>query len=181
MHTIGSMVWRWPKECKIHIYWRRKKTVKREISQLREALLDLTGVLNRPQPDAALIALAGVDLDRALFPLLMRVERRGPLGIGELAELCGRDYTTVSRQVTKLDESGLVARQVNGDDARIKEVVITPKGREMTKALDGARQKIVASLLADWDKQEIAELARLLRKLADEALEFVRAEKSRSP
>jgi hypothetical protein len=39
--------------------------VKKEITQLREALLDLAGVMNRPQPDAAIIALAGVDLDRS--------------------------------------------------------------------------------------------------------------------
>src|SRR3984885_623463 len=122
--------------------------MKRELSQLREALLDLTGVLNRPQPDAALIALAGVDLDRALFPLLARVERRGPLPIGELAELCGRDYTTVSRQVTKLEELGLVVRRVNGQDARIREAVITEKGRVMTSALDGASEKIITALLA---------------------------------
>ena len=154
--------------------------MKREILQLREALLDLTGVLNRPQPDAALIALAGVDLDRALFPLLARVERRGPMGIGELAELCGRDYTTVSRQITKLEAMGLVARQVNGQDARIKEAVITEKGRVMTRALDGAREKIITSLLAEWEKKEVGELARLLRKLANDALRFVREERDRS-
>jgi DNA-binding MarR family transcriptional regulator len=154
--------------------------MQRTLSQLREALLDLTGVLNRPQSDAALIALAGVDLDRALFPLLVRVERRGPLGIGELAELCGRDYTTVSRQITKLEDMGLVARRVNGHDARIKEAVITAKGRTMTRALDGARAKLMGSLLASWDRREVAELARLLRKLADDALEFVRSERSRS-
>jgi DNA-binding MarR family transcriptional regulator len=155
-----------------------RQTVKKEIFQLREALLDITGVLNRPQPDAALIALAGVDLDRALFPLLVRVERRGPLAIGELAELCGRDYTTVSRQVTKLEELGLVVRQINAEDARVKEAVITEKGRQITTALDGAREKIMTGLLADWDKQEIADLARLLRKLADGALEFVHRERS---
>jgi len=154
--------------------------MKREIFQLREALLDLTGVLNRPQPDAALIAAAGVDLDRALFPLLARVERRGPLGIGELAELSGRDYTTVSRQVTKLEARGLVVRQANKDDARIREVAITRKGRAMTRALDGARERIMTSLLANWDRREVAELARLLRKFADDARNFVRAEKSRS-
>jgi DNA-binding MarR family transcriptional regulator len=148
--------------------------MKKDILLLREALLDLTGVLNRPQPDAALIALAGVDLDRALFPLLTRVERRGPLAIGELAELSGRDYTTVSRQITKLEELGLVVRQVNAADARIKEAVITKKGRTITNALDGAREKIMLSLLADWDKKEVADLARLLRKLADEALKFAR-------
>lgn len=153
--------------------------MKREIFQLREALLDLTGVLNRPQPDAALIALAGVDLDRALFPLLSRVDRRGPLGIGELAELCGRDYTTVSRQITKLEDMGLVMRQVNEQDARIKEAVITDKGRAITKALDGAREKIMTSLFATWEKQEVVDLARLVRKLADDALAFVRAETGR--
>ncbi len=153
--------------------------MKREVLKLREALLDLTGVLNRPQPDAALIRLAGVDLDRALFPLLARVERRGPLGIGELADLCGRHHTTVSRQITQLEGIGLVARQVNEQDARIKEAAITEKGRTITKALDRARAKIVTALLADWDKQDVAELARLLRKLADESLKFVRAERSR--
>jgi len=149
--------------------------------QLREALLDITGVLNRPQSDAALIEMAGVDLDRALFPLLARVERRGPLAIGELADLCGRDYTTVSRQVTKLEELGLVTRQPNAVDARIKEVTITRKGRTMTTALDGAREKLVSSLLADWDRKEVAELARLLRKLADETLRLVRTGKPGAP
>jgi DNA-binding MarR family transcriptional regulator len=154
--------------------------MKRALLQLREALLDLTGVLNRSQPDAALIALAGVDLERALFPLLARVERRGPLGIGELAELCGRDYTTVSRQITKLEGSGLVLRRVNAKDARIKEAVITRKGRAMTRALDAAREKIITTLFAQWDPTEVAQLARLLRRFADDALSFVRVEKSRS-
>lgn len=154
--------------------------MKRELKQLREALLDAVGILNRPQPDAALIALAGVNLDRALFPLLVRVERKGPLGIGELAELCGRDYTTVSRQIAKLENLELVLRQANAQDARIKEAAITKKGRDMTRALDGAREKLMTSLLADWNKEEVADLARLLRKLADDGLKFVRKERGRT-
>jgi DNA-binding MarR family transcriptional regulator len=150
----------------------RGQIVKRDLLLLREALLDLTGVLNRPQPDAALMALAGVHLDRALFPLLVRVERRGPLAIGELAELCGRDYSTVSRQISKLENLGLVVRAVDVTDARVTQVEITSKGRTTTRALDGAREKLMASLLAEWDQKEVAELARLLRKFADAALGF---------
>ena len=138
--------------------------MKENLALLRSALLDLTGLLNRPQPDAALIARAGIDLDRALFPLLVRIERAGPLGIGELAELCGRDYTTVSRQVTRLEEAGLVVRRVHGDDARIREVVVTAKGRTMTRTLDAAREKAMTALLADWRERDVAQLARLLRK-----------------
>jgi DNA-binding MarR family transcriptional regulator len=69
------------------------------------------------------------------------VDRKGPLGIGELAGLCGRDYTTVSRQIAKLAGLGLVDRQVNVIDARIKEAVITPQGRAMARALDASREK----------------------------------------
>jgi len=153
--------------------------MKRELLQLREALLDINGILNRPQPDAALIATAGVDLDRALFPVLVRVERRGPLGIVELAELCGRDYTTVSRQVAKLESLGLVGRQVNAQDARIKEAVITEQGLAMARALDGAREKVFSAVLADWDRKDVSELARLMRKLADSGLEYFKAERAR--
>jgi len=157
---------------------KRRGATARDLSQLREALLDLTGVLNRPQPDRALIARAGIDLDRALFPLLSRVDGRGPLRIGELAELCGRNYTTVSRQVAALEAKGLVVRRANAGDARITEAEITAKGRAMTRALGGARQQILTEMFARWDGDEVAELARLLRKLADDALEFVRAEKA---
>ena len=101
----------------------------KEIRELREALLDLTGVLNRPQPDVALIEAAGVDLDRAFFPLLARVDRLGPLGIVELAELAGRDYSTVSRQIAKLESLGLVSRCASPNDGRVHAAVITDQGR----------------------------------------------------
>lgn len=151
--------------------------MQREIALLREALMDITGLLNRPQPDTVLLGLAKVDLDRALFPILVRLEHRGPVAIGELAEISGRDYTTISRQVTKLETLGLATRRPSVKDARIKEVTVTEKGRAVTNALDGARERLVASMLAAWDQREVAELARLLRKLADDALEVTRSEK----
>jgi len=55
--------------------------------------------------DTALIREAGIFLDRALFPLLVGIERKGPIGVGELADLVSREYTTVSRQVAKLESS----------------------------------------------------------------------------
>jgi len=133
-------------------------------------MLDLSGVLNRPQPDAAMIEAAGVDLDRALFPLLARIERLGPIGIVELADLVGRDYSTVSRQVTKLAELGLIARCPSPEDKRVRAAILTDQGRVMTVALDAARQKLIGGLLADWKQDDVATLAVLLRKFADGAL-----------
>src|SRR5580698_3037707 len=88
----------------------------KEILQLHNSLIDLVGFMNRPQRDTALIQEAGISLDRALFPLLMGIQRHGPVGIVELAELAGRDYTTVSRQVAKLESLGLITRRASKAD-----------------------------------------------------------------
>lgn len=140
-----------------------------ELGMLRSALLDLTGVLNSPQPDAALIAAAGVDLDRALFPLVMRIEH-GPVGVVELAQLCGRDYTTVSRQVRRLEALGLASRRIVAGDRRQRQVTLTAKGRRVTASLDAARGTMLSKALTGWSRQDLRQLARLLRRFADDAM-----------
>jgi DNA-binding MarR family transcriptional regulator len=142
----------------------------REIRQLHHALIDLVGMMNRPQRDTALIQEAGIALDRALFPLLVGIERKGPIGVGELADLVGRDYTTVSRQVAKLAGLRLVVRRASKADQRVRQAAITAKGRAMTAALDAARERVASLLLADWSRQDLRNLARLLRRFADDLL-----------
>ena len=94
-------------------------------------LLDLAGAMNSPQSIAALLQEAGVSLDRALFPLLARIDRHGAMGIMELGEMVGRDHTTVSRQVAQLEQMGLVSRRVAATDKRVRHAVIVPAGPEL--------------------------------------------------
>ena len=142
--------------------------IDKQLRQLHEALLDLVGLFNQPQRDSVLIREAGVQIDRALFPLLVRIERRGPLGIVELADLAGRDYTTVSRQVTKLETLRLVTRQKSADDARVSRVAITKKGQTTTDALDGARERLARGIFAKWSDSDKQNLVRLLCKFVDD-------------
>jgi DNA-binding MarR family transcriptional regulator len=135
--------------------------------ELHQALLEIVGVINKPQRDDALMAAAGVRLDRALFPLLIGIERFGPIGVVELADGVGRDYTTISRQVAKLESLGLVSRQKSALDRRLREAVVTAKGEAMVKLIDIARERYFLRMFADWEPVEVAELARLTRKLAD--------------
>ena len=79
-----------------------------QLRRLHGALLDIVSIMNRPQRDEVLIKEAGIPLDRALFPLLVLIERFGPIGVVDLAGRVGRDYTTVSRQVAKLEDLDLV-------------------------------------------------------------------------
>ena len=142
--------------------------MKKEIRELHRTLVDLVGLMNRPQRDSALLQEAGVSLDRALFPLLIGIERKGPIGVVELAELVGRDYTTVSRQVTKLDGIGLINRRQSKTDSRVREAVITAKGKEITGAIDAARVRMATVLFAKWSRRDLQDLARLMRRFADD-------------
>jgi len=141
--------------------------ISERLRELHGALLDIVAVMNRPQRDEVLIKEAGIALDRALFPLLVGIERFGPIGVVEMADRVGRDYTTVSRQVAKLEALGLVARQGSTADKRLREAVITPKGKAMTDMVDSARERIGRAIFETWDARDIDELVRLMRKFAD--------------
>lgn len=141
---------------------------KATLRQLHMALIRIVGVMNRPQRDEQLIAAAGISLDRALFPLLVLIDRFGPIGVGELADRVGRDYTTVSRQVAKLDALGLVQRQPAAHDRRISEATITAQGQRMNRAIDTARERIAQATFSTWSSKDVETAAQLMSRLADD-------------
>ncbi|WP_237150983.1 MarR family winged helix-turn-helix transcriptional regulator [Pseudomonas sp. ADAK13] len=138
----------------------------RQIRELHGALIEIVGAMNRPQRDEVMVREAGIALDRALFPLVVLVERLGPIGVVELADRVGRDYTTVSRQVAKLESLGLVDRQESAKDRRVRESVITPEGKAMTDRVDEARTRMGMAIFANWEQQDIDDLVRLMGKFA---------------
>jgi DNA-binding MarR family transcriptional regulator len=134
---------------------------------LHAALIDIVSVMNRPRRDEMMVREAGISLDRALFPPLVGIGRLGPIGVVELADRVGRDYTTVSRQVAKLESLGLVERRAGAADRRVREAVVTPKGKAMTDAVDKARERIGGAIFAKWEERDVEELVRLMCKFAD--------------
>lgn len=133
---------------------------------LHMALISVASVLNRPDVDERLVHEAGIALDRALFPLLVMIERLGPIGIVDLAGRAGRDYTTVSRQAARLESLGLVQRQASESDARVRAATVTPKGKAMTDALDAARERMARKLFAEWSDLDVDTLVNLLQRFA---------------
>ena len=140
----------------------------RNLDALASALIDLVGCMNSPRQDDVLLREAGVSLDRALFPLLVRISVAASIGVAELAEQAGRDASTVSRQIARLEELGLVSRQPGRKDLRIREARITGAGFNTIHAITAARRRLLDQLLSNWTREERESLPKLLRKLADE-------------
>ncbi len=138
-----------------------------DLDSLAAALIDLVGTLNNPRQDDVLLKEAGVVLDRALFPLLARLGMLGAMGVVQLADHAGRDYTTISRQLSALEEQGLIKRRNSALDARVREAVLTAAGRRVAGRLADARRRLLTRLLSDWSGPECEAFARLARKMAN--------------
>ncbi|MGR7806151.1 MarR family winged helix-turn-helix transcriptional regulator [Klebsiella aerogenes] len=138
-----------------------------DITDFHGALLDIISVMNQPLRDEQILQAAGVQLEQMLFPLLVAVWRYGPVGVVELADHLGRDYTTVSRQVKKLEAQGLACKQANAKDRRISKVTLSEKGQRMIDAIAVARRRLMNQVLAGWSEDEVLALFRLTRKYAN--------------
>ncbi|MEN2989743.1 MarR family transcriptional regulator [Tistrella sp. BH-R2-4] len=146
---------------------RRDAHIRAVLPELHRALIDLAGLMNQPERDTMMLEAAGLTLERALFPLLVLVERLGPIGVVDLAGHVGRDHTTVSRQIARLHDLGLVERRTSAADRRSREAVITPRGKAATDLVDAARERMALALFKTWRPDDVDELVRLMRKLVD--------------
>jgi DNA-binding MarR family transcriptional regulator len=141
--------------------------IRASLPDLHRSVLDIVGIFNSPERDAAMLESAGLTLERALFPLLVLIGKYGPIGVVDMATRVGRDYTTVSRQVARLEELGLVNRRASSSDRRTRKATVTPQGREATNAVDAARTRLALRMFRGWCRADYDQLLRLTRMLAD--------------
>lgn len=146
----------------------RDKPRSQQFAALAAAFADLTAHLNQPLLHNRVLETAGVSLDVALARLLVGVHRHGPVGVVELGDLSGRDHTTVSRQIAKLVELGLVERKASKDDRRVSKIGVTPTGARMAREISEAHRRVVMPMLDGWSERDIADVTRLMRRLADD-------------
>lgn len=139
----------------------------RNVDDIASALIKLTGLLNSPRLDEVLLRVADVSLDRALFPLLVRLSATPAMSIAQLAEQAGRDPSTISRQIAKLEQRGFVNRPSTQEDMRVRAASITRAGAHAVTAITNARRKLLGELIHDWPAAERDMFPVLLRKFAD--------------
>jgi DNA-binding MarR family transcriptional regulator len=100
---------------------------------------------------------------RALGVLL----RHGAVRSGELAEHLRIAPRSATEVVDALAERGLVERRPDPEDRRATQVVATESGIELGRAVQAARAVEADRVFATLGDDDRAELARILRLLAD--------------
>lgn len=73
-------------------------------------------------------ALRPAGLTSGQFSLLTSLNRAEPPSVGEVAEVLGMDRTTLTANLKPLERRGLVKTQVDPEDRRSRQVVLTGAG-----------------------------------------------------
>ena len=105
------------------------------------------------------------DLDGSAYGLLALLQDLGPLRAGDLVTRLGQDKSTVSRQVAKLVELGLVDRTADPVDGRAQVLTPSPEGSARLARIRAARRSRWEADLSDWPTDDVATLAELLARL----------------
>lgn len=135
--------------------------IERSMGQIGRAGSSVTAARRRS-------ATAGVEVSAPGMGILGVLDRGGPQRVSTVARRAGMVGTLASRELRSLQRSGYVARGADGSDGRVVVVSITAKGRDAYRRLRAASVEAAAEALAGWRADELADLARLLARMADD-------------
>ncbi|MDR3657603.1 MAG: MarR family transcriptional regulator [Mycobacterium sp.] len=111
-------------------------------------------------------------LPAAQARLLATIEAHGEARIGDLATVDHCSQPTMTTQVRRLEDAGLVTRMVDPGDARAVRIRITPEGIRTLNAVRTDRAAVIEpqlALLAPADRHVLTEAVAVLRRLLDNA------------
>lgn len=111
-------------------------------------------------------------LPAAQARLLATIEVHGEARIGDLAAVDHCSQPTMTTQVRRLEDAGLVSRTVDPGDARAVRIRITPDGKRTLNAVRSDRAAAIEPQLAQLkaeDRKVLAEAVDVLRRLVDNA------------
>lgn len=103
--------------------------------------------------------------------LLGTIDDRGESRISDLAELEHCSQPTMTTQVRRLEDAGLVARTPDADDARAVRIRITPRGSETLARARADRAAVIdprIEQLSAADQETLALAVGALRRLVDD-------------
>jgi DNA-binding MarR family transcriptional regulator len=111
-------------------------------------------------------------LPSAQARLLATIEAQGEARIGDLAAVDHCSQPTMTTQVRRLEDAGLVSRTTDPGDARAVRIKITPKGVQMLNAVRRDRAAAIEPQLARLnaaDRQVLTDAVEVLRRLLENA------------
>jgi len=97
--------------------------------------------------------------------LTVLYDHGGELSMKEIGELIGKEKSTITAIVNKLEKLGYVKKQKSEEDRRVTFVCVTAKGREIEETFNEISDEVYNTAYSNFSEEEKKELLRLMKKL----------------
>lgn len=91
----------------------------------------------------------------------------GQLSIKEIAAGMNLEHSSASRLLTELEADGLIERQVDSQDRRRTNIVLTAEGRAVVSKVAEIRYWVMGQVLADVDPNDVKHMADTMEQILD--------------
>ncbi len=108
---------------------------------------------------------SGIGLTPSQLSALAAVHREGPLTLGALAEEEKVAPPSVTKVIGKLEQQGLVAKQIDAADRRVYRVATTPAGETLLRDIRERKDAWLINRLASLEPEDRNRLASALDAL----------------
>ncbi|GIF00883.1 MarR family winged helix-turn-helix transcriptional regulator [Paractinoplanes rishiriensis] len=149
--------------------------------QVQEAFTSLLRWAHRGDVRRSLLGAAAQALTPNDITLLRSITEQGPVRASDLAAWQGVDKSTVTPQVRRLEERGLIARQGDPGDKRAALLTVTDGGRQRLREIDRSGVRLFEHALDGWPADDRRTLATLMQRLLDELADVPQRNTLRRP
>jgi len=108
------------------------------------------------------------ELEASAYPILAHISMHPGVRGSDLAAHFGVGRATVSRQLSRLAQLGLVHREVDPDDTRGQRITLTEDGATRFEQARASRISMLEQALSEWPHEDVTQLATLLRRYSDD-------------
>jgi DNA-binding MarR family transcriptional regulator len=116
--------------------------------------------------------------DKGALKLLGYLESCGPARLSDLPKSIPLDLSTISRHCATLARDGLVDRAEDPTDGRVVRLNVTTAGREYLSHLRDENAAHLKSATEHWNKQDIADLMKLLNRMSEDLGVFTKTQRN---
>jgi DNA-binding MarR family transcriptional regulator len=124
--------------------------------------------------------LRDTDLHPAQHLFISHICRRPGMAQEELISALHLDKTTVTHQLTRLEEQGYIRREASEEDGRCRRIYPTEKGEAIYPRVHAAFRDFTAAILAGLSPEDAAELERLTAVLRHNAMALLEEEEGKA-
>lgn len=104
-------------------------------------------------------------LTRSQFCFLKLIAGNAELQVGELARYLGVSPAASSKNLDRLEDLGLVARETSAEDRRATLLSASPEGRRLVEDFERLKASRLAPVIAELGEERTEEFCELLREV----------------